>query len=103
MCNNFYFLQQLWPLYSSVCALQERTVQFVRFLSHKPKNDGIIGSTMIIDNENQLLSLNKHIIFRQKMFFFIQVWALYTYILYSVFAISDKSLWPQFLNFVQIL
>ena len=73
MCNIYYFLQQLWPLYSSVCALQERTVQFVRFLSHKPNNDRY----WIIDNENQLLSLNKHIIFRQKMFFLIQVWALY--------------------------
>ena len=73
MCNNYYFLQQLWPLYSSVCALQERTVQFVRFLSHKPNNDRYC----IIDNENQLLSLNKHIIFRQKKILSYQVWALY--------------------------
>ena len=101
MCNNHYFLQELWPLYSSVCVLQEQTVQFVRSLSHKPKNDGIIGSTKIIDNENLLLSLNKHIIFRQKNV--LSYTSLgFVYILFSVFAISDKSLWPEFQNFVQI-
>jgi hypothetical protein len=53
------------------------------------------GLTMLLHHRqcNQLLSLNKHIIFRQKRFFLIKS---VLFILYSVFVISDKPLSPEF-------